>query len=71
MILANAFGRQPLVERKGISGVRGQNALLPHLHMCTERMADAGGKGSNVSCLILLALVMEEKSGNICRFGGS
>lgn len=74
MILANALGSQPVVECKGISGVRGQNALLPRLQICTARKADVGGKGSNMSCLVLLFVVVmeeEEKSGNIRRFGGS
>ena len=75
MILANALGSQPVVECKGISGVRGQNALLPRLQICAARKADVGGKGSNTSCLVLLLFVVvmeeEEKSGNIRRFGGS
>lgn len=49
-------------------GMQGPECPIARLRMCTARKADAGGKGSDVSCLILLlsALVMEEKSGNMC-----
>lgn len=61
MVLENALGRQPVLECEGISGVRGQNVLFPHLQIPGSGVqylqADTRGKGSEAPWWFIIIVI--------------